>query len=64
MKKSKRSGMDPVFVLVLVFAVLKIRRLVSWSWVRVLSPIWITFLSFAAVFSAILLGGRIAKGKW
>ena len=37
---------------------------ISWSWLWVLSPIWLTFLFFAAIFSAILVGGRIAKGKW
>ena len=37
---------------------------ISWSWLWVLSPIWLAFLFFAAVFSAILVGGRVVKGKW
>ena len=61
-KKSHRSRMDPIVALVLIFAVLKVTGLISWSWV--LSPIWITLLIFAAIFSSILVGGRIVKGKW
>ncbi len=63
-KKSHRSRMDPIVVLVLIFAVLKVTGLISWSWLWVLSPIWITLLIFAAIFSSILVGGRIVKGKW
>jgi hypothetical protein len=56
--------MDPIVALVLIFAVLKVTGLISWSWLWVLSPIWITLLIFAAIFSFILVGGRIVKGKW
>ena len=63
-KRSWRSGHDPVVALALIFVVLKATGFISWSWLWVLSPIWLTFLFFAAVFSAILVGGRIAKGKW
>ena len=63
-KKAKRSGMDPIVALALIFVVLKAMGLISWSWLWVLSPIWLTFLSFAVIFSAILVGGRIVKGKW
>ena len=63
-KKSHRSRMDPIVDLVLIFAVLKVTGLISWSWLWVLSPIWITLLIFAAIFSSILVGGRIIKGKW
>ena len=63
-KKSRRSGTDPIVALTLIFVVLKVMGLISWSWVWVLSPIWLTFLFFAAIFSVIFVGGRIAKGKW
>lgn len=49
-KKSHRSRMDPIVALVLIFAVLKVTGLISWSWLWVLSPIWITLLIFAAIF--------------
>lgn len=66
-KESKWYGRhrhDPVVVLTLIFVVLKAARFISWSWLWVLSPLWLTFLFFVAIFSAILVGGRIAKGKW
>lgn len=48
-KKSHRSRMDPIVALVLIFAVLKVTGLISWSWLWVLSLIWITLLIFAAI---------------
>lgn len=63
-KSTKRSGMGFISVLTLIFMVLKAAGLVSWPWLWVLSPVWLTFLFFAAVFSVILIGGRIVKGKW
>ena len=66
-KKSNRSGqsgMDPVVALTLVLVLLKVAGLISCSWLWVLSPIWLTFLFFAAIFSVILVGGRAVKGKW
>ena len=63
-KQAKRSQRDPIVVFTLVLIVLKGMGWISWSWLWVLSPIWLTFLFFAAVFSAILVGGRVVKGKW
>ena len=63
-KEGKRSGIDPIVALALLFVVLKAMGLISWSWLWVLSPIWLTLLFFAVIFSAILVGGRIVKGKW
>jgi len=37
---------------------------IKWSWIWVLSPIWISAVTAVAVFSVILIGGRIKKGKW
>ena len=62
--RSGRSGIDPIVALTLVLVVLKATGLISWSWLWVLSPIWLTFLFFVAIFSAILVGGRAVKGKW
>ncbi len=63
-KQAKRSRRDPIVVFTLVLIVLKGMGWISWSWLWVLSPIWLTFLFFAAVFAAILVGGRVVKGKW
>lgn len=63
-KESKHSGTDPIVTLVLILVILKATKLISWSWLWVLSPLWLTLLFIATVFSAILVGGRIVKGKW
>lgn len=63
-KRYGRSGTDPIVALTLIFVVLKATGLISWPWLWVLSPIWLTFLFFAVIFSAILVRGRIVKGKW
>jgi hypothetical protein len=63
-RRSERPGLDPVVALTLIFVVLKAMGLISWSWFWVLAPLWITFFLFVSIFSAILVGGRIAKGKW
>ena len=60
-KKAKRHGMDPVVALAMVFVVLKVMGLISWSWLWVLSPIWLTYLFFAAVFFAIYIICRRPK---
>ena len=62
-RRSERPGLDPVVALTLIFVVLKAMGLISWSWFWVLAPLWITFFLFVSIFSAILVGGRIAKGN-
>ena len=63
-KKSFRRRPGASFDLNAHFLVLKLSGLVSWSWVWVLSPIWISALLFAAVFCIIMVAGRLKKGKW
>jgi len=64
-KKSKRnSGMGIVSILTIIFIVLKITNKITWSWIWVLSPIWITFILVVIIFSIVLIVGRIKKGKW
>ena len=62
--KTKQGGLGIVSVLTIVFIVLKLLGVIQWSWIWVLSPIWISAVIAVAVFSVILLGGRIKKGKW
>jgi len=64
MKKTSQSGMGIVSILTLIFIVLKLTKLISWSWVWVLSPLWITAVLTLIVFSLILIGGKIKKRKW
>ena len=63
-KKIKSGGMGIISALTLIFIVLKLTGLIDWSWVWVLSPVWISGLFFVIVFAIILIGGRIKKGKW
>lgn len=62
--KAKQGGLGVVSVLTIVFIVLKLLGVIQWSWIWVLSPIWISAVIVVAVFSVILIGGRIKKGKW
>lgn len=41
---SKRKGLSLCDVLLVIFIVLKLSGLVSWSWVWVLSPLWISII--------------------
>lgn len=62
--KAKQGGLGIISVLTIVFIVLKLLGVIQWSWIWVLSPIWISAVIAAVVFSVILIGGRIKKGKW
>ena len=62
--KTKQGGLGIVSVLTIIFVVLKLLGVIKWSWIWVLSPIWISAVIVVAVFSVILIGGRIKKGKW
>ena len=62
--KAKQGGLGIVSVLTIVFIVLKLLGVIKWSWIWVLSPIWISAVIMVAVFSVIQIDGRIKKGKW
>ena len=62
--KTKQGGLGIVSILTIVFIVLKLSGVIKWHWIWVLSPIWISTVIMVAVFSVILIGGRIKKGKW
>ena len=62
--KAKQGGLGIVSVLTIAFIVLKLLGVIRWSWIWVLSPIWISAVIVVAVFSVILIGGRIKKGNW
>ena len=62
--KTKQGGLGIVSILTIVFIVLKLSGVIKWSWIWVLSPLWMSAVIVLAVFSVILIGGRIKKGKW
>ena len=61
-KRSKSMGLCGS--LVILFIILKIMDIISWSWLWVFSPIWITLITCVVAFGLILVVGRIKKGKW
>lgn len=62
-KNVRNSGMGFISVLTLIFVVLKLTNNISWSWIWVLSPIWISIILMILIFGIILVAGRIKKGK-
>lgn len=54
---SKKAGLGFGDVLLVVFIVLKLLGVINWSWVWVLSPIWISLI---LVLLALVLYGIIA----
>ena len=63
-KNVRNSGMGFISVLTLIFVVLKLTNNISWSWILVLSPIWISIILIIFIFGIILVAGRIKKRKW
>ena len=53
--KKTSSGLGVLDVLVVIFIVLKLLGVITWSWVWVLSPIWIQLVIVAIVFIVILV---------
>ncbi len=63
-KKIRNSGIGLVSILTLISIVLKLTNNINWSWIWVLSPIWISAILITIPFIIIMIAGRIKKGKW
>jgi len=57
---SSSSGIGFPGLLTVLFIGLKLTGHITWSWVWVLSPLWISFLIFIAIAAVILILGIIA----
>lgn len=58
MQETYRTGGTGIgTILLIVFIVLKVTNLITWSWIWVLSPLWIPILAIilVAIFYAIIL---------
>lgn len=65
MKKKQKSGsISFISCLTLLLIVLKLTGKVTFSWIWVFSPLWLSALLLALVFLIILIAGRIKKGSW
>jgi hypothetical protein len=54
MKQTNNNGIGFVGLLTIVFITLKLLNIISWSWIWVLSPIWITILLILLVILVII----------
>lgn len=52
-----------ILLLAAAFVVLKCYGMIGWSWVWVLSPLWISVCFFLLMFAILLVGGLIIVGK-
>ena len=55
---SGAGGIGFAGLLTIVFIVLKLTHVITWSWWWVLSPLWITYLIFMVVLIVVLLCKR------
>lgn len=58
MRESGRGGLGLCSTLVVIFVVLKMTDLITWSWIWVFSPWWILF-ALAAVAGMVALLGMV-----
>jgi len=54
-KSSKNCGIGFVGMLQIAFIVLKLTNFISWSWVMVLSPIWISIILYVVILAAVMI---------
>ena len=64
-RKSERlgSGLVTPSLLTLVFVVLKLTHLIDWSWVWVLSPLWISVGLAAIILIFVMIVYAIGRNK-
>lgn len=63
-QKTKQRGLGIVSILSVTFIALKLLGTIPWSWIWVLSPIWISIAIAFLLLSGIFIAGRIKKGRW
>ena len=56
MSNNNSNGVGFIGLLQLVFIILKLTKVISWSWIWVLSPIWIELLIFIKALFIYVLG--------
>lgn len=61
-KNSKSGGFGLAGILTIVFVILKLTNVISWSWVWVLSPLWIGFAVAIAFLVLYILGSVVFVG--
>ena len=54
-KNNSSGGIGFVGLLTIVFIVLKLTKIINWSWIWVISPIWITIVLVILIVSVPLI---------
>lgn len=62
MEEKRDRGIGMIGILTLIFIVLKQLNLINWSWIWVLSPIWILAL-FKIIFCSLFIIPKIIRKK-
>lgn len=60
-KSSATFGTSFAGLLTIVFIVLKLTHVIEWSWVWVLSPLWISFLLSVVLVLIVVIAMVVAK---
>lgn len=55
------EGLSPLFIIFVVFLVLKLLDVITWSWWFVSAPLWIPFLLGCAVFLFAVFSASILR---
>lgn len=61
---NRNNGLGFTGVLTLIFITLKLCGVISWSWVWVLSPLWIGWGLALVIIGAVALGAWISERWW
>lgn len=54
-KSNNSSGIGFIGLLTIVFIVLKLTGFIAWSWVWVLSPLWISLIIVLSIIAVLLI---------
>ena len=60
--QTSSGGIGFCGLLTIVFIVLKLTNVIAWSWVWVLSPLWIGLALFLGIIAIVVVIGLIAVG--
>lgn len=63
MKETKRNGIGFWGLLTIVFIVLKLTNIITWSWVWVLAPIWIGAIVVGITLVGVLIYAMVKAKK-
>ena len=60
-KRPSALGCGSIFLMTIVFIVLKLFKVISWSWLWVFSPLWISVALFFVLILVALVSGFLKR---